>query len=82
MGYADSIRQIGEQQHVAVADMATIEADYLQSLGPEKTALLFPIDHTHTSSAGATLNAGFVAEALRRIHSPVAAYLLAPAPQP
>jgi rhamnogalacturonan acetylesterase len=75
MGYNDFIRQIAAQEQIQVADMAAIEADSLQSLGPEKTALLFPKDHTHTSPEGATLNAGHVAEALRRIHSPVADYL-------
>ncbi len=79
MGYSTLIHQIADQQHVPVADMATLEADYYQPLGPEKTALNFPIDHTHTSAAGATLNAGFVAQSLRLIHSPLAAYLK---PQP
>jgi rhamnogalacturonan acetylesterase len=75
MGYREFETQIGAAEHVPLADMATLEADYLQNLGPEKTALLFPIDHTHTSAEGATLNAGFVAESLREIRSPVAAYL-------
>jgi lysophospholipase L1-like esterase len=77
MGYDEFIRQVGAQEHVAVADMATLEADYLQALGPEKTAVFFPIDHTHTSAEGAAMNAGFVAESLRRIHSPVMAYMTA-----
>lgn len=76
MGYNAYLRDIAAQQHVALADMAAIESVRLQSLGPEKTALLFPIDHTHTSPQGATLNAIDVAESLRRIQSPAAAYLL------
>jgi len=75
MGFRDFDFQLSEQQHVPVADMATLEADYLESIGPEKTALLFPIDHTHTSAAGAEMNAHMVASALRKIDSPVAAYL-------
>jgi rhamnogalacturonan acetylesterase len=58
--------------------MATLAADRLQTLGPEKTALLFPIDHTHSSAEGATLNARDVATALRNIHSPLAASLKTP----
>ena len=75
MGFRDFDFQLGDQQHVAVADMAALEADYLQNLGPEKTAALFPIDHTHTSAAGAELNAKWVALALQKIGSPVAVYL-------
>ncbi len=41
-----AIKQLAQDQHVAFVDMAAVEADRLQALGPEKTALLFPIDHT------------------------------------
>jgi rhamnogalacturonan acetylesterase len=75
MGFRDVETQISTAEHVPLADMATLEADYLQQLGPEKTALLFPIDHTHTSAQGAEMNARFVAQALQNVHSPVAAYL-------
>ena len=81
IGYNANLRDIAGQQHVALADMAALESARLQALGPEKTALLFPIDHTHTSPEGATLNAADVAESLRRIQSPVAAYLLPKANQ-
>jgi hypothetical protein len=47
----------------------------LQALGPEETALLFPIDHTHTSAEGAERNAESVVIALRNMHSPLASYL-------
>jgi rhamnogalacturonan acetylesterase len=75
MGYRDFDYQIAAAQHVPVADMATLAADRLQALGPEKTAALFPIDHTHSSAEGAALNARDVAVALVMIHSPLAAYL-------
>ena len=74
-GYTGFIRQLSEELHAPVADMATLEADCLEGIGPEKTALLFPIDHTHTSAVGAEMNAKMVAKALENIHSPVAAYL-------
>ncbi len=78
MGYDAELRQIAANQHVAYVDMATVEADRLEASGPEKTALLFPIDHTHTSAEGAELNAQSVAIALRNAHSPLAAYLKHP----
>jgi rhamnogalacturonan acetylesterase len=75
MGYDADIRQLAADQHVAFIDMATVEADRLEALGPEKTALLFPIDHTHTSPEGAELNAESVVTALRDAHSPLVAYI-------
>ena len=74
-GYTTYIHQLSEELKVPVADMATLEADYLERLGQEKTAALFPIDHTHTSAAGADIVAHMVAQSLRDIHAPVAAYL-------
>ena len=71
MGYDALLRQIAEEQHVPFVDMATVEADRLEAAGPEKTALLFPKDHTHTSADGAEMNAQCVVLALRRAHSPL-----------
>jgi lysophospholipase L1-like esterase len=79
MGYDIQIRQLAVEQQVAFADMASLEADRLETLGTQKTASLFPKDHTHTSAEGAELNAEFVIAALRQIHSPVAIYLAQPA---
>lgn len=78
MGYRDYEYEIGSAEHVPVVDMATVEADRLEALGPQKTAALFPVDHTHTSAEGAELVAESVAEALRRDHSPLAQYLKTP----
>ena len=75
MGFRDYEYKLGASESVPVVDMATIEADRLQALGPEKTALLFPIDHTHTSAEGAERNAESVVIALRNMHSPLASYL-------
>ncbi len=75
MGYDAEIRQLATEEHVAFVDMATVEADRLEALGPEKTAALFPIDHTHTSSEGAERNAESVVIALRNAKSPLIAYL-------
>ncbi|SFS13328.1 Lysophospholipase L1 [Granulicella pectinivorans] len=75
MGFRDYETQLAATEHVPLIDMATCAADRFEALGPEKTALLFPIDHTHTSPEGAEINAGCVAQALRTAKSPVAAYL-------
>jgi rhamnogalacturonan acetylesterase len=74
MGYRDYEYKLGADEGVPVVDMATVEADRLEALGTEKTALLFPIDHTHTSAEGAERNAESVVIALRNSHSPIAAY--------
>jgi rhamnogalacturonan acetylesterase len=55
--------------------MGSVEWDRLSATGPEKTALLFPIDHTHTSPEGAELNAQSVVIALIRAKSPLVAYM-------
>jgi rhamnogalacturonan acetylesterase len=75
IGYRDYEYQIAASEIVPVIDMATVEADRLEALGPEKTALLFPIDHTHTSAEGAEANAESVVIALKNANSPLAAYL-------
>jgi lysophospholipase L1-like esterase len=75
MGFGETIKQLAKDQNILLADMATVEADRLEALGPEKTALLFPIDHTHTSAEGAEANAESVVIALKNANSPLAAYL-------
>ena len=75
MGFDAEITQLAKDMNVLYADMATVEADRLEALGPEKTALLFPIDHTHTSAEGAERNAESVVIALRNAHSPLVPYL-------
>jgi rhamnogalacturonan acetylesterase len=76
MGFDAEIRQLAADENVPFVDMANVEADRLEALGQAKTALLFPIDHTHTSAEGAEMNAQCVVEALRRSNSPLAQYLL------
>ena len=75
MGYDAYLRQLATDQHVPLIDMANLEADRLEAMGSEKTAMLFPKDHTHTSSEGAELVADSVVRALRKAQSPLAAYL-------
>jgi lysophospholipase L1-like esterase len=75
MGYNADIRQLASDQQVLLVDMGNYEADHLEAAGPEKTALLFPKDHTHSSAEGAELNAQSVVRALRATHSPLLGYL-------
>jgi len=75
MGYNDFIRQLANDQKVLLVEMGNDEADHLEALGPEKTALLFPKDHTHTSAMGAELNAQSVLRALSKTRSPLTACL-------
>jgi rhamnogalacturonan acetylesterase len=76
MGYNQDLHQLADDQHIALIDMASVEADRLETLGPAKTAALFPIDHTHTSSEGAELVSESVVQAIRESHSPLAEYFV------
>ena len=75
MGYNDWVRHVAAQEQIPVLELGNIEADRLEALGPEKTAKLFPIDHTHTSPEGANLVAETVAGAIRSSNDPLARYL-------
>ena len=75
MGYRDYAFQIAAAEHVLLIDMATIAADKFEMLGVQTTALLFPIDHTHTSPVGAEMNAASVVTALKNANSPLVQYL-------
>jgi lysophospholipase L1-like esterase len=76
MGYDALLRQLAAEQKMVLADMGKIEADRLEAAGPEKAALLFPKDHTHTSAEGAELNAESVTIALRAVQSPLVGYMV------
>jgi lysophospholipase L1-like esterase len=75
MGYDAAIRQLASDQQVLLVDMANYEADHLEASGQEETALLFPLDHTHSSTEGAELNAQIFVRALRATQSPLIGYL-------
>jgi lysophospholipase L1-like esterase len=75
MGYRDDDMQIAAAEHVPLVDMATVAADKFEMLGVQTTALLFPIDHTHTSAVGAEMNAASVVTALKNANSALVQYL-------
>lgn len=85
--YGEWYREVVEQTGVAFVDVHNISADFLdQKFASDNAATsrqnasgYFNHDHTHTSKAGAQMNAQSVAKGLRDIQSPLADYLLQPA---
>ena len=81
--YGKWYREVVEQTGVDFLDVHNISADFLDRKFPSKSeekskkaaSRYFNNDHTHTSLAGARMNAQSVAKGLRDINSPLAAYL-------
>lgn len=75
--YGRWYREVVKDTGVAFVDLHNITADWLDRHcgSKEKAAKYYNHDHTHTSLAGARLNAKSVAKGLRDIHSPLAAML-------
>jgi lysophospholipase L1-like esterase len=76
--YAHWSAEIARAEGVAFLDVTNAIADQYEKLGPEKVKDFFPEDHTHTSPAGAALNASLVVAAIKgQQGSPLVAYLSA-----
>lgn len=78
--YAAATHAAGTAKNVLVVDLNARGVEHLNKIGQtEAAALYFPsrgtVDKAHFLKAGAVKNAQFVAEELRRIKSPLAAYL-------
>jgi lysophospholipase L1-like esterase len=74
--YAGWARTVAESEKVPLIDLNERIAVRYDALGPEKVEPLFGDPHTHTSRAGAELNAQVVVEGLRALTpDPLAAYL-------
>src|SRR5260370_10369569 len=68
--------EISKSQNVTFIDLTTLIANKYEELGEEKVKELFATDHTHTSPAGAELNASLVVEGLKILRSkPLNRYL-------
>jgi len=81
--YAGWARQVALQEKAPFVDLNNRIADHYDQLGPERVDPLFGDPHTHTSAAGADLNARCVVEGLLALPSdPLAPYLLATQPPP
>ena len=68
-------KEIADAAHVPFIDVTNLVADQYEKLGEEKVKDLFSTDHTHTSPAGAEINAATVAAALKSMNSPLAAFM-------
>lgn len=76
--YGGWARQVAEQQHVAFIDLNEIIARQYDALGEAAVEPLFADPHTHTSRAGAELNAEAVVSGLKALpHNPVAKFFSA-----
>ena len=75
--YGGWAAEVASSEHVSFIDLNDISAKQFEALGPEKVKeLYFLEDHTHTTPAGALLNAASVVEGLRALKkSPLAAFL-------
>jgi rhamnogalacturonan acetylesterase len=65
--YVKWAQEAAQQQGAAFIDLNDIIARHYEQLGPEKTNAFFPGDHTHTSPAGAMLNAQSVVEGIKAL---------------
>ncbi len=64
------IKQVAGERKVLFVDHSNLIADRYEALGPERVAKYFPADHTHTSTAGAVLNAEALIAGLRSLPAP------------
>jgi lysophospholipase L1-like esterase len=72
-GYAEWVREVAAQQHVDVIDLNEIIAERYDALGTAAVEPLFGDEHTHTTAAGAVLNAESVVAGLKALpHDPLA----------
>lgn len=78
--YAKWAAEVAKSERVAFIDLNEIIARKYDELGEEKVELLFADPHTHTSLAGAELNAACVIAGLKaQTENPLAAYFSAKA---
>ena len=76
--YAGWARAVAEAENAPFIDLNNIVADQYDRMGPEAVNPLFGDPHTHTTLAGAELNAKAVIAGLKALKSdPLASYLVA-----
>ncbi|MBC8095800.1 MAG: rhamnogalacturonan acetylesterase [Akkermansiaceae bacterium] len=74
--YAGWAGQVARAEGVAFLDLNELIARHYEELGPEKVEPLFGDAHTHTSAAGAELNARCVVEGLKGLpQNPLESFL-------
>lgn len=69
--YGQWYRQVAAETATPLLDLHNITADALDRMGQQQAKAMYCHDHTHTSLAGARLNARSVAKGLKAIHSPL-----------
>jgi lysophospholipase L1-like esterase len=75
--YGGWAEQVAVSEHAPFVDLNELIAARYDALGPEKVEPLFGDPHTHTSRAGAELNAEIVVDALQKLPgNPLKTYLL------
>lgn len=79
-GYAAWARQVAAEEGVGFIDLNAQIADRYDALGAAAVEPMFADEHTHTSRAGAELNAGLVLDGLRVLQLPALAELAGPVP--
>ncbi len=76
--FRDWAAEVARAQGVPFLDLTNIVADKYEALGPEQVKTLFGPDHTHTSPAGAELNAASVVAGLKALKPCALCQYLAP----
>jgi len=75
--YAGWAEQVAASMHVPFVDLNEMIAQRYDGLGPEKVEPLFGDPRTHTSRAGAEMNAEIVVQGLRKLsEDPLEKYLV------
>ena len=76
--YGEWSAEIAKSEHVVFTDVTKLIEDKYEQMGDEKVKTMFGPDHTHTSPAGAELNASLVVVGLKTFKgSPFKQYLSA-----
>ncbi len=73
--YGKWYRTVAEETQCEFVDLHNLTADSMDKMGQEKAKAYYKNDHTHTSKAGALLNAKNVAKGLKKNKSPLRKYL-------
>ncbi len=60
-------KEVAQQENVPFIDLNSLTAEKYNVIGPDKVKSFFPIDHTHTNKAGATINAESVVQGIRQL---------------
>ena len=80
-GYGKWAKEAAQGGGAAFVDLNEIVAGHYEQLGQDKVKEFFPVEHTHTNEAGATLNAQSVVEGLKGLPDcPLRAYFSDKAP--